>query len=820
MKTILIFNKTTSDNLIKFEYIPLLKDIYDIVDIQRLGDVIKSELIEFLNKLPENHTILVFNNKVQKKLETLNNNSIGYTDNINYKTLNIICLPILNCSPQSSRILKDCIYYIQFGDYSIKYLTIHKNTSKNTLDSFLSKLDSYKGICAFDIETNNMLDLNAELVSIAFTFKNTSIVIKDTYTNEIKQLIIDIFTILKSNKIKIIAHNATFEVTQLINILFIDKQWNPLKLNEGISIFEYIQDTQLLVYAAYNNTFLNILNLKQFGYKKFGNYGINFSELNYEGEPCEWDISEEFLKYNVIDTIVTYDLYESLINKEYISKPYLQILQPSILPISKMMLTGLPIDYKKTLELKDKIKENLKSAKYALENSNLINSYEKTLRTSLAIEATKKLKKLKKTSEDFKNINFNPNSGKQVSELLYKYLKLPYFIKTPTNMPSSNGVNLRYTFNLLKRQTETKDIKEVLIILKALIDLSELKSMESTFIKAFLKTKNYQFNLQQYPFLRGNLKLGGTVSGRLSASKPNLQNLPSSSTYGKSVKQMFSAPPGYIICSADFSSLEDRILTIQTQAVNKLKIYKEGYDGHCVNAFAYFKNKMPKIINTLESINSIKELYPKLRNDSKPPTFALAYLGTEYTLETNCGFSKEEALHIYNSYQKTYPEVGTLQRKLKNIYTKKGYIELPYGLRLWTVLDYFNKSSYRHTDPRTLNKEYKTVCNAFTQSWGILMNRALIATENRLKSSPYGLDIHILNTVHDAGYFLVKLDARCIKELNDILISEMSFNNMEGLYDSNVPITAEMDIGYNLYDVITVPNNAELFEIQQILNKL
>ena len=92
----------------------------------------------------------------------------------------------------------------------------------------------------------------------------------------------------------------------------------------------------------------------------------------------------------------------------------------------------------------------------------------------------------------------------------------------------------------------------------------------TSFIPAF---RNAQPGPDGWHYLFGNLNLGGTVSGRLSASEPNLQTIPSGSKYAKKIKKCFEAPPGWIFCGLDFASLEDRISALTTKDPQKLKVY-------------------------------------------------------------------------------------------------------------------------------------------------------------------------------------------------------------------------------------------------------
>ena len=125
-----------------------------------------------------------------------------------------------------------------------------------------------------------------------------------------------------------------------------------------------------------------------------------------------------------------------------------------------------------------------------------------------------------------------------------------------------------------------------------------------------------------------------------------MENIPNTSEYGKYIKECFEAPPGYLIGGADYASLEDRINAILTQDKNKIKVYTDGYDGHCLRAHSYYGSEMLDIIDTVESINSIAELYPDLRQESKVPTFLLTYQGTWHGMVKNLGLTAKRAKQI------------------------------------------------------------------------------------------------------------------------------------------------------------------------------
>ena len=355
-------------------------------------------------------------------------------------------------------------------------------------------------------------------------------------------------------------------------------------------------------------------------------------------------------------------------------------------------------------------------------------------------------------------------------------------------------------------------------VLKALIAVAEVSIILNTFVNAFLTRTVLKGDGLYY--LHGNFNLGGTVSGRLSSSKINLQNLPSSgSKYAKDIKQCFIAPPGWVLVGADFSSLEDKISALTTKDPNKLKVYTDGYDGHCLRAYSYFGDQMPDIIDTVESINSIEDMYPELRQLSKGPTFALTYQGTWHTLMNNLGIPKEEAQEIEEKYHELYVHSDEwVQEKLLGA-SRAGYMTVAFGLRVRTPI-LAQTLLNRKSTPYEAQAEGRTVGNALGQSYGMLNNRAAIEFHNKLLASKYKYDIKPISHIHDAQYFLVREEAPAIKWLNDNLIECMEWQDLPEIQHDQVKLGGSVELFRPDWSKkTTIPNKASLDVIEAILKE-
>jgi len=359
---------------------------------------------------------------------------------------------------------------------------------------------------------------------------------------------------------------------------------------------------------------------------------------------------------------------------------------------------------------------------------------------------------------------------------------------------------------------------EVAKLLKNLIEIQEISIILNTFLTAFEKISIDHKDGRRY--LHGNFNIGGTVSGRMSSSKPNLQNIPSTGTkYAKHIKECFSAPDGWLILGADFSSLEDKISALTTKDPNKLKIYEEGLDGHSYRAFNYYKQYMPDIDNTVESINSIQDKYPDYRQDSKGSTFALTYGGTSYALVNQCGLSQSEAYRIENEYHKLYKHSDEwVAKKIKQA-AIDGYITVAFGLRVRTPVLAQTILNTANT-PFAAQGEARTAGNALGQSYGLLNNRAGIEMYNRILEAEYDIDIFPIAHIHDAQYFLVRNEIGIVHWFNENLVPCMEWQNLPEIKHDQVKLGGEVDVHYKHWgQPITLKNGANMQEILTVCQK-
>lgn len=595
---------------------------------------------------------------------------------------------------------------------------------------------------------------------------------------------------------KAIYHNISYDVYNLIYQLFMTDILDNPGLRNGLEILlRNWDDTKLIAYLATNSCAGNELSLKKQAQEFAGNYAQDdIDDITLIPLPT-------LLKYNLVDSLSTWYTYNKHWNTVIADNQlgvYNRIFKPAITDIIQMQLTGLPVNRKRVAEVRTILEKDETEALNKIHSSSIIKDFTWILREDWAVAKNKKLKVKRVTAADSVE-EFNPGSGNQLQKLLFEYLQLPVLGLTKSKQPSTKADDIK----ALRHHTSRQD---VINLIDAILDYKAVNKILNTFIPAF---EQATLGKDDWYYLFGNFNLGGTVSGRLSSSGPNLQNLPSSGTkYAKLIKSCFEAPPGWIFVGLDFASLEDRISALTTKDPNKLKVYTDGYDGHCLRAHAYYGENMPGIIETPTSINSIADLYSDFRQESKAPTFALTYQGTYITLMRNCGFSKEKAQRIEQRFLELYAEsVSWVQDKL-NQASKDGYVTVAFGLRVRTPLLHQVIRGNSKT-PFEAEAEGRTAGNALGQSWGLLNNRASSEFMTKVRASKFADDIRPGAHIHDAQYYLVRDDMDTVQYMNKHLVKAVQWQDHPDIYHDEVKLGGELSLFFPTWEhEIVIPNEA------------
>lgn len=288
------------------------------------------------------------------------------------------------------------------------------------------------------------------------------------------------------------------------------------------------------------------------------------------------------------------------------------------------------------------------------------------------------------------------------------------------------------------------------------------------------------------------------------------------SKYARYIKEALIAPKGYIIYQVDLSALEDRVIANLSQDENKIAIFKSGVDGHTLHSIYYHRQKWYDLLPPLkdesdydyakraykEIENGNKEL-KKLRQNSKSPTFAMAYGAYPDKISSIANISLKEAQELFKIYHEDlYKGISAYRNKVLKYVEENKFIHLGLNCIL--------RSSKPEQDIRSL-------FNATCQFWSILTLLTIHDLNELIKQNNLEEDIQIISSIYDSIYILIKKDFSLIKQVNDFVIPRLTKDFLENQIVHNEAIG---EIGYDWYNTLPIPVNADEFTICKILNQL
>lgn len=284
------------------------------------------------------------------------------------------------------------------------------------------------------------------------------------------------------------------------------------------------------------------------------------------------------------------------------------------------------------------------------------------------------------------------------------------------------------------------------------------------------------------------------------------------SPQAKLVKKCIAAPAGKILISCDLSSLEDRVIACIANSKAKQDIIKMNLDGHYYHAGLYYKEQFEEILGNYDNytdmvkaaMESVDPVIKKLRQESKGGTFAMSYGAFPKKISETIGCTIEEAEKLFNVYHNDlYPEITDYRENyiLKSA-KQHGEIHMLLGASLKT---------------NDANKDIRTLNNASIQSFSAITLIAGAQFTELAKSQDMHNKAKVFNEIYDAIYVEADNNPETIKWVNDNLIPLMIQQYLE---QEDIPNAAECDIGFNLAEMQTIPNNASIEQIEETLAKL
>lgn len=350
---------------------------------------------------------------------------------------------------------------------------------------------------------------------------------------------------------------------------------------------------------------------------------------------------------------------------------------------------------------------------------------------------------------------FNIGSPMQLSHVLFDVMGLPTkgLKKTKRGYYSTNAKVL----SDLARDHE---------IVRLILDWREKSKIKSTYLDTL------------GPLRRGDGRVHTTynqtitATGRLSSSDPNLQNIPTRSELGRTVKTAFSAGEGSVFLAVDYSQIELRLLAHLSGDEHLVRAFNEGEDFHAETAARVFG--VP-----------VSEVTPDLRSRAKAVNFGIVYGQQAYGLSQSLHISMAEARDMIDRYYEAYPGVRTVLDNVVARAKQTGYAETMYGRRR-------HIPELKAKNPQLRGFGERTAMNHPMQGTAAdIIKIAMARVSRRLEEE--GFAAHMILQVHD------ELDFECpIDEVERL--TTMVRDAMEHVVDLRVPLIAEASTGITWAD--------------------
>ncbi|MEC6798675.1 DNA polymerase I [Photobacterium sp. S4TG1] len=561
------------------------------------------------------------------------------------------------------------------------YETVLDEVSFNNWVAQLKNADVF----AFDTETDGLDYMTANLIGVSFAVeegKAAYVPVAHDYLDAPAQLdrdwvLAQLKPLLEDETLAKVGQNLKFDAS-IVARYDIDMQ--------GIKF-----DTMLESYVY--NSVVGRHDMDSLALRYLEHKNISFEEIAGKGKKQltfnQIDL-EQAGPYAAEDADITLRLHNALYPKvaadEKLNKVFETIEMPLVPVLSRMERTGVYID--------------------------------SALLGAQSIELAQRLDEIEKLAYELAGEEFNLSSPKQLQAILFEKMALPVIKKTPSGTPSTNEEVLQ-------------ELALDYPLPKLLLEYRGLAKLKSTYTDKLPKMVNVATGRVHTSYHQS-----GTVTGRLSSSEPNLQNIPVRNQEGRRIRQAFVAKPGYKILAVDYSQIELRIMAHLSGDPALLDAFRHGKDIHAATA--------AEILGL-----AIDDVSTEQRRRAKAINFGLIYGMSAFGLAKQLDMGRNEAQDYMNVYFERYPGVLDYMESTRNSAAELGYVETLFGRRLY-LPDIKARNGLRRKAAE------RAAINAPMQGTAAdIIKLAMIAVDEWVQQQPQG-QVSLLMQVHDELVFEVE----------------------------------------------------------------
>lgn len=597
--------------------------------------------------------------------------------------------------------------YKTLEDSGAKY---HLVENESDIDFLASKILT-SAFVSLDTETTSTDAVDAELVGLSFSIAENEAFYVPVPADRDQAL-----TLLNKFK-KVYESEETLKVGQNI------KYDLTVLSNYGIELKGRMFDTMIAHYLLHPELRHNMDYLAEvyLHYKT-----IHIDELIGSGriQRSMRDLApEEVYKYAAEDADVTlklYNIFKDKLVKENLIRLFEDIEMPLVPVLAQMEKNGVCVDTGSLAEV--------------------------------SAAMTRRMTEIESEIHEMAGKEFNISSPRQVGEVLFEDLKV------------SGKAKKTKTGQYTTSEEVLQGLKSKHPIVGKILDYRSLKKLLSTYIDALP-----QLISKRTGHIHTSYNQAVTTTGRLSSSKPNLQNIPIRDEDGKEVRKAFIPEEGCKFFSADYSQIELRLIAHLSGDENMIEAFREGHDIHAATAAKIFKKP-------------IEEISHDERRKAKTANFGIIYGISAFGLAERLEVSRSEARELIDSYFDTYPGVKRYMEQSVERARRDGRIATAMGrLRYLPDINSRNATVRGYAERNAVNAPIQGTA-------ADIIKLAMIRIDRRMQEER--LTAKMILQVHDELNFSVPPEE--LPLLRRIVVEEM-----EHAFTMTVPLIADCGEGSN-----------------------